>query len=179
MNAKRLVFAQLIAHLPFAIFRRGVAAYDGERKAQSFSCLGKLLIISVARSTLRERLSRYYRRVRTFFQPIERNVSMVTVIVKYKTPKHYTREEISAILRLGAENIFKGMPHLYSKQFCFDVDSREGLSVYLWDSMESATAFFNDQFLDNFKQSMGATPSVEYFDTIVTVDNRAGDITTA
>lgn len=34
---------------------------------------------------------------------------MVTVIVKYKTPRSYTREEISAMLRYGAENMFKGM----------------------------------------------------------------------
>lgn len=101
---------------------------------------------------------------------------MVTVIVKYKTPKRYTREEISAMLRLGALNIFKGMPHLYSKQFCFDIDSSEGLSVYLWDSKESAAAFFGDQFMETFEQTMGATPSVEYYDTIVAVDNRVGDI---
>ena len=101
---------------------------------------------------------------------------MVTVIVKYETPRSYTREEISAMLRYGAENMFKGMPHLYSKQFCFDVNSNEGLSVYLWDSRASAEEFFNEGFLETFQQSMGATPTVEFHDTIVTVDNRAGDI---
>ena len=101
---------------------------------------------------------------------------MVTVIVKYKTSKIYTREEISAMLQLGAENMFKGMPHLYSKQFCFDVDNSEGLSVYLWDSRENAEAFFSEQFLASFQQSMGAIPTVEYYDNIVTVDNRMGDV---
>lgn len=101
---------------------------------------------------------------------------MVTVIVKYKTPKPYTREEISAMLRYGAENMFKGLPHLHSKQFCFDAANSEGLSVYLWDTRKSAEAFFDDKFLETFQQSMGATPTVEYFDNIVTVDNRVGDI---
>ena len=101
---------------------------------------------------------------------------MITVIVKYKTPKSYSHEEISAMLKHGAENMFKGLPHLYNKQFCFDVDSSEGLSVYLWDCRESAEAFFSEQFLESFQQSMGATPTIEYYDTIVTVDNRAGDI---
>jgi hypothetical protein len=101
---------------------------------------------------------------------------MVTVIVKYKTPKSYTREEITAMLQFGAENMFKGLPHLYSKQFCFDVDNNEGLSVYHWDSRENAEAFFNEQFLEAFQQGMGATPTLEYYETIVTVDNRAGDI---
>lgn len=101
---------------------------------------------------------------------------MITVIVKYKTAKQYTHEEISAMFKHGAEKMFKGMPHLYSKQFCFDVNSSEGLSVYLWDSMESAKAFFNEEFLRTFQQSMGAAPTLEFHNTIVTVDNRIGDI---
>ncbi|HUH38894.1 MAG TPA: hypothetical protein VL027_13205 [Spongiibacteraceae bacterium] len=101
---------------------------------------------------------------------------MMTVIVKYKTSKRYTHEEISGMLRYGAENMFKGMPHLYSKQFCFDVEKSEGLSVYLWDSRASAEAFFNDEFLKTFQESMGAVPTVEFHDTIVMVDNRAGEV---
>ena len=103
---------------------------------------------------------------------------MVTVIVRYKTPKRYTTEEISAILQFGAEHMFKGLPQLYSKQFCFDVESSEGVSVYLWESTEAAESFFNEQFLESFQQGMGAVPTVEYLNTIVTVDNRAGDILT-
>lgn len=102
---------------------------------------------------------------------------MVTVIVKYKTPKSYTREEISAMLQYGAENMFKGMPHLYSKQFCFDVDSSDGLSVYLWDSRASAEAFSATSSWRRFDKAWG-NPTIEYHDTIVTVDNRAGDVLT-
>ena len=101
---------------------------------------------------------------------------MVTVIVKYSTSRHYTREEITETMQLGAEHMFKGMPHLLSKQFCFNVDTNEGLSVYLWDSRESAEAFFNDEFLESFKQGMGAVPELEYHETILTVDNRANEI---
>lgn len=103
---------------------------------------------------------------------------MITVIVKYRMPKSYSREEISAMLQSGAEKMFKGLPHLHSKQFCFDVKTSEGLSVYLWDSRENAEAFFNEQFLEGFKQNLGMAerPTVEYHDTIVVVDNRAGDI---
>ena len=103
---------------------------------------------------------------------------MVTVIVKYKMPKKYTREEVSAMLKHSAENMFTGIPHLHSKQFCFDVATSEGLSVYLWDSRASAEAFFNKQFLDNFEQNMGSAPTVEYHDNIVTLDNRMGDVLT-
>ena len=101
---------------------------------------------------------------------------MITVIVKYKPAKTYAREEIATMLKAGAEHMFKGMPHLLSKQFCFDVNTNEGLSVYLWDSRASAEAFFTPEFLEGFEQSMGAVPSVEYCDTVVVVDNRAGEV---
>ena len=80
------------------------------------------------------------------------------------------------MLRYGAENMFKGMEHLYSKQFCFDVETNQGTSIYLWDSRENAKNFYNEQFMQQFEQSMGTTPTVEYLENIVTVDNRAGDI---
>lgn len=101
---------------------------------------------------------------------------MITVIVKYETPKSYTLEEITGMLRYGAENMFKGMPHLYNKQLCFDVETNQGMSVYLWDSKENAEKFFNEQFLEQFQQSMGTIPTVEFYKNIVTVDNRAGDV---
>lgn len=70
----------------------------------------------------------------------------------------------------GAENMLKGLPHPYSKQCCFDVDSGERLSVYFRDSRESADALLSDQILKSFQQSMGTIPSIKYYDTIVTVD---------
>ena len=101
---------------------------------------------------------------------------MITVIVKYTTSKSYTQEEITGMLRFGAEKMFQGMPHLHNKQFCFDVETSEGVSVYLWDSRKNAEAFFNDAFLEQFQQSMGTVPSIEFYSTILAVDNRQGDI---
>ena len=42
MNQGKLVFAQVMQHLPLTTFRRCVDRYSGERKVQSFSCLGKV-----------------------------------------------------------------------------------------------------------------------------------------
>ncbi|CAB1370966.1 MULTISPECIES: hypothetical protein [Denitratisoma] len=103
---------------------------------------------------------------------------MITVIVKYQTQKKFTQDEINAILLHGAKNIFLGLPHLYSKQFCFDTETSQGLSVYLWESREHADAFFTPQFLESFQQNMGVIPTIEYHPTVVTVDNRQGDILT-
>ena len=56
MNHGRLVFAQLMQHLPLTTFRRCVARYDGEHKVQSFSCLDQFLCMAFAQLTARESL---------------------------------------------------------------------------------------------------------------------------
>ena len=56
MNQGRLVFAQLMRHLPLSTFRRCVARYQGEFKVQSFSCLDQFLCMAFAQLTYRESL---------------------------------------------------------------------------------------------------------------------------
>ncbi|HEY1744938.1 MAG TPA: IS4 family transposase [Granulicella sp.] len=56
MNAGKLVFAQLTAHLPLTTFRRCVARYKGEHKIKSFTCLEQFLIMLFAQLTFRESL---------------------------------------------------------------------------------------------------------------------------
>ena len=56
MNHGRLVFAQLMEHLPLTTFRRCVSRYQGERKVHSFSCLDQFLCMAFAQLTARESL---------------------------------------------------------------------------------------------------------------------------
>jgi hypothetical protein len=56
MNQGRLVFAQLMRHLPLSTFRRCVPRYQGEFKVQSFSCLDQFLCMAFAQLTSRESL---------------------------------------------------------------------------------------------------------------------------
>lgn len=56
MHSGRLVFAQLMAHLPLTTFRRCVARYRGSYKVQSFSCLDQFLVLAFAQLTYRESL---------------------------------------------------------------------------------------------------------------------------
>lgn len=56
MHAGKLVFAQLTEHLPLTTFRRCVAAYGGEHKIKSFSCLEQFLCLAFAQLTYRESL---------------------------------------------------------------------------------------------------------------------------
>jgi len=56
MYAGKLVFAQLMDHLPLHAFRRCVARYQAEHKVQSFSCLDQYLCMAFAQLTYRESL---------------------------------------------------------------------------------------------------------------------------
>jgi hypothetical protein len=56
MNTGKLVFAQLMEHLPLTTFRRCVARYGGEHKVKTFSCLDQYLCMAFAQLTYRESL---------------------------------------------------------------------------------------------------------------------------
>ena len=56
MHQGKLVFAQLMAHLPLSTFRRCVAAHRGEHTVQDFSCLDQFLAMAFAQLTYRESL---------------------------------------------------------------------------------------------------------------------------
>jgi len=56
MNEGRLVFAQLMQHLPLTTFRRCVVRYRGEHKVKRFSCLDQYLCMAFAQLTYRESL---------------------------------------------------------------------------------------------------------------------------
>ena len=56
MNRGKLVFAQLMQHLPLTSFRRCVTRYRGAFKVKSFSCLDQFLCMAFAQLTFRESL---------------------------------------------------------------------------------------------------------------------------
>jgi Domain of unknown function (DUF4372)/Transposase DDE domain len=56
MYTGKLVFAQLMGHLPLHSFRRCVARYDGNHKVQRFTCLDQYLCMAFAQLTYRESL---------------------------------------------------------------------------------------------------------------------------
>ncbi|MCH9020445.1 MAG: IS4 family transposase [Proteobacteria bacterium] len=56
MYAGKIVFAQLVDHLPMHGFRRCVERYRGDYKVRSFSCLDQYLCMAFAQLTYRESL---------------------------------------------------------------------------------------------------------------------------
>ena len=56
MHTGKLVFAQLMEHLPLTTLRRCVARYGGHHNVQRFSCLDQYLTMAFAQLTFRESL---------------------------------------------------------------------------------------------------------------------------
>jgi hypothetical protein len=56
MHVGKLIFSQVIDHLPMHSFRRCVARYQGNRYVKSFSCLDQYLCMAFAQLTYRESL---------------------------------------------------------------------------------------------------------------------------
>ena len=56
MHTGKLVFAQLMEHLPLTSFRRCVARYGGHHKVKRFTCLDQYLSMAFAQLTFRESL---------------------------------------------------------------------------------------------------------------------------
>ena len=56
MHQGKLVFAQVMARLPLATFRRSVLRHGGERKVKSFSCDDQFYAMAIAQMTFRESL---------------------------------------------------------------------------------------------------------------------------
>jgi len=54
MHTGKLIFAQLMEHLPLTTFRRCVARYGGHHKVKHFSCLDQYLSMAFAQLTYRE-----------------------------------------------------------------------------------------------------------------------------
>jgi hypothetical protein len=56
MHQGKLVFSQLMAHLPLSTFRRCVADHRGDHKVQDFTCLDQFFAMAFAQLTYRESL---------------------------------------------------------------------------------------------------------------------------
>ena len=56
MYSGRLVFSQVMEHLPMKTFHRCVQRYQGNRHVQSFTCLDQFLCMAFAQLTFRESL---------------------------------------------------------------------------------------------------------------------------
>lgn len=101
---------------------------------------------------------------------------MITEIVTFKLPEGMTRKEVISKYETTAPK-WKANPDLIRKNYLIDLDNGIAGGVYLWKEQADAEKWHGPEFQKMVKDSYGAEPNFQYFETPILVDNRVGDIT--
>ena len=102
---------------------------------------------------------------------------MITEIVTFKLPADSKRKDIFAAFDKTAA-IWRDNPDLIRKNYLYDAEAGVAGGVYLWKEKAHALKWHGEEFRQRIKELYGATPTSQFFETPVVVDNVAGNIVT-
>jgi len=95
---------------------------------------------------------------------------MISTLLTFQYDDTFNEEKITRIAE-GARSKFEGMPGLRSKAFSCSVERKQAINFYVWESADSAKAFFTPDNIAMIAGIYGATPDICYLDVKVLVDN--------
>ena len=95
---------------------------------------------------------------------------MIGVFVTFRYGDNFDEQAVRKIAETARAR-FEGMQGLRSKAFTFNTGKREATNFYVWDSEESAKAFFTDQLLERVTALYGVRPTVEFVQIAALVEN--------
>jgi hypothetical protein len=102
---------------------------------------------------------------------------MITAIVRFKVPEGMTLEEATGMFE-GSADKYRGLEGLARKYYLFGEDGTAG-GAYLWDSRAAAERLYTDEWKAAIKGRFGSTPTIEYFESPVIVDNTTEAVSAA
>ena len=102
---------------------------------------------------------------------------MITEIVTFKLPAGSKREDIFAAFDKTAA-IWSENPDLVRKNYLYDAEAGVAGGVYLWKEKAHALKWHGEEFRQRVKELYAATPTSQFFETPIVVDNVAGNIST-
>ena len=100
---------------------------------------------------------------------------MITAVVQFKLPEGVSLQDATARFQSTAPH-YLGHAGLTRKYYLFDEASGAGGGCYLFENRAVAEATFNDAWRARIKQTYGADPQIQFFETPVIVDNIQGEI---
>lgn len=103
---------------------------------------------------------------------------MITAVVTARYPQGLTRDRYLENTKAIAGR-FQAIPGLIRKQFLFDEKSGMAGGVYLWETREQADACYRGVWRENFLKSMGTEPTIQFFESLVVIDNEQDEIKVA
>lgn len=98
---------------------------------------------------------------------------MIGVFVTISYGEDFNEKAVQKIRQIAesARTLFEGMPGLRSKAFTFNLKAREATNFYVWDSEETAKAFFTDELIQKVTGHYGVRPSVDFVQIATLVEN--------
>lgn len=96
---------------------------------------------------------------------------MLGVIVTFQYDEgSFDRTRIEGVAE-KAHSSFRDLPGLRLKAFTVDEENRRAVNVYLWESADAATSFFDDDLRKLVTGLYGVAPRIDFVDVAVLVDN--------
>ncbi len=95
---------------------------------------------------------------------------MIGVFVTFRYADNFDEQAVRKIAETARAR-FEGMPGLRSKAFTLNSGKREATNFYVWESEDSAKAFFTDELLERIAGLYGVRPTVEFVQIATLVEN--------
>ena len=96
--------------------------------------------------------------------------AMIGVFVTFRYGDNFDERAVRKIAETARAR-FEGMPGLRSKAFTFNSGKREAVNFYVWESEDTAKAFFTDELVQRITGLYGVSPTVEFAQVAALVEN--------
>lgn len=100
---------------------------------------------------------------------------MITEIVSFTTPEHFTRAEM---LEDAAGTIarWRDFPGLVRKLYLWDAAARRGMGIYLWQTLADAQRAHDEAWLQRAEAHWGMRPTLQRLDCLMILENPGGEV---
>ena len=95
---------------------------------------------------------------------------MIVAVVRFPLDPPLSAADAARLVRGQRPERTRTLPGLLRKHYLLAEDGRVGGGVYLWESRAAAEALYDDAWRDRLSSGTGTAPTVEYFESPVTVD---------
>jgi hypothetical protein len=95
---------------------------------------------------------------------------MIGVSVVFDYDGDFDRSRVTTVAK-NARTMFEGLPGLRFKFFTLDEKNERAVNFYVWDSLETAEAFFTDELRERVTGLYGVSPTISYLEIAEIVDN--------
>ncbi|MCD6680668.1 MAG: hypothetical protein LT102_08455 [Burkholderiaceae bacterium] len=98
---------------------------------------------------------------------------MISELVWFDLPSGMPREEVVEGMRAVAPR-WRADGQLIRKTFLYDAANARTGALYLWKTKAAADAAHDDTWLEGVRTKYGSTPTRQFFETPLIVDNALG-----